>query len=290
MVGKTIKAVRICRGYLKQEARSVRTIWVVFLFFIFSNIFTEEILNFSKTTGYGITPWIGIFFTTTRFARLITYVIFLLVISNLPFREENDIYFLIRSGRFSFCMGNLFYVFVNAGAASFFLLFLSGIWGIGTMEWSPDWGKVLGTLAMTDAGSQFNHSVIVGSKLITNFAPANCAVLVFFLQTFCFFFLGQLYIVCNLLSSKRNYGLFVCGILILFDFMVQSEPTIWRASYFSPVTWSNLACLDLKRNVSAFPSVTYAVVMYFIIDIALAAVVLRLSKYLKIGESEEKHE
>lgn len=90
--------------------------------------------------------------------------------------------------------------------SAFFFFFCLEYGGIGTMEWSPDWGKVLGTLAMTDAGSQFNHSVIVGSKLITNFAPATCAALVFFLQTFCFFFLGELYIVCNLLSSKRNYG------------------------------------------------------------------------------------
>lgn len=70
------KSLRVCMGYLRRQTREPKCILTIILVLIFTNSYTEEILNFAKTTEYGITPWIGVFFTTTRFPRLIMQILF----------------------------------------------------------------------------------------------------------------------------------------------------------------------------------------------------------------------
>lgn len=280
------RALQICAGYLRRETREAKCILTVILILIFANIYTEEILNFSKTTEYGMTPWIGIFFTTTRFPRLIMEILFLLLISDLPFRKRNDMFFLLRSGRKAFCLGNLLFVWTVAGIFSAFVVFFSCIWGIGRMEWSFHWGKIIGTLALTDAGAAFTHSVGVSANLVVGQEPLFCALRAFLLFFLSNALLGELYICCNLFSKGKNRGVVVCGLLLLWDFMIQSDPVLWKFAYFSPVSWSNLTCLDLSWNVTQFPSITYGWVMYLICNTVFWAAALGLSDRIKICEEQ----
>lgn len=280
------KFCRVSAGYLKRETRQSKCILTVVLFLIFANAYTEEIISFAKTTEYGIAPWIGIFFTTTRFPRLIMEILFLLFISDLPFRKKNDMFFLLRSGRRVFCGGNLLFVWACAGIFSVVVVFLSGIWIVGHMDWTMKWGKIIGTLAMTDAGVEFTHSVVVSAKLVMGQEPLFCAVKACGLFFLCNVLLGELYICCNLLAQGKNRGVVVCGLLLMWDFMIQSDPVLWKFAYFSPVSWSNLTCLDLVRNVTQFPSVSYAWVMYLVCDIAFACAALGLSKRIRISEEQ----
>lgn len=286
MVKTYTKSLWICMGYLRRQTREPKCILTVILVLIFTNVYTEEILNFAGTTDYGITPWIGVFFTTTRFPRLIMQILFLLLISDLPFRKRNDMFFLLRSGRRAFCVGNLLFVWISAAIFSICVVFCSGIWGIGHMEWSMKWGKIIGTLALTDAGDAFTHSVGVSTRLVSKQEPLFCALTAFFLFLFCNILLGQVYICCNLLSQGKNRGIILCGALLLWDFMIQSDPVLWKFAYASPISWSNLTCLDLTWNVTQFPSLAYAWAMYLFCNTALAVTALLLSKRIRICEEQ----
>ena len=280
------KSVRVCMGYLKRETREPKCILTFILICIFTNAYTEEILHFAKTTEYGITPWIGVFFTTTRFPRLIMEILFLLLISDLPFRKKNDMFFLLRSGRKVFCMGNLLFVWISAFIFSACIVFFSGIWGIRNMDWSMNWGKIIGTLAMTDAGAAFTNSVGVSTQLVTKQEPLFCALTAFCLFFLCNIFLGEVYVCCNILSLGKNRGVIICGFLLLWDFMIQSDPVVWKFAYFSPVSWSNLTCLDLRWNVTQFPSLKYGLFMYLLWDAVFAIAAVLLSKKIRICEEQ----
>lgn len=280
------KSLRVCMGYLRRQTREPKCILTIILVLIFTNSYTEEILNFAKTTEYGITPWIGVFFTTTRFPRLIMQILFLLLISDLPFRKKNDMFFLLRSGRTAFCVGNLLLVWASAVIFSISVVFCSGIWGIGHMEWSMKWGKIISTLALTDAGDAYTHSVGVSTQLVTKQEPLFCVLTAFFLFLLSNILLGQVYMCCNLLSRVKNRGIIICSALLLWDFMIQSDPILWKLAYVSPISWSNITCLDLVWNVTQFPSLVYAWAMYLLCNIALAITALLLSKRIRICEEQ----
>lgn len=281
------KSVRVCIGYLKREIKESKCMLAIVLTLLFASIYTEEILDFSRTTAYGISPWIGVFFTTTRFPRLIMEVLFLLLICDIPFRKRNDMFFLLRSKRTAFCIGNLLYVQANAAVFSAAVVFFSGIWGIGRMDWTTQWGKIIGTLSFTDAGDTFTHSVQISSGLVSGQKPIVCAWMAFLLFYLCNVMLGEVLVCCNLFAKGKNRGILACCVLILWDFMVQSNPALWKYAYFSPVSWSNLTCLDLSWNVTQFPSIRYAWGMYAVWVVLLGATAVTLGKRIRICEEQE---
>lgn len=275
------KSFYVCQGYLKIEVKSFR-IWFMWLvMFTVSYMFLEQIIRFSRQVGYRITPWCFVFYTTTRFVRIVFSLIFLTFICNLPFCKENDQIMLMRSGRKAFCIGNIGYAFINSCLYTI-LLAVSGVIFVQPTEWSWNWGKVFGTLAMTDAGSIF--SIQPSSKLILKTEPVSDMLYSVLLMIGCYFFLGLVMILCNLFSKRKNIGIFVCGFFILFDFYVQVEPTIWRLTYLSPVSWSNLSILDIKKNVTIFPSLTYALSGYLVLCILLSLIIMINSKKLQISK------
>lgn len=283
-MGSIKKALHICSGYLWIECKVFRTYFMIIVMLVLSHMCMEEIIQFSYTTKYRITPWGYVFFTTTRFVRLAFALIFLVLVCNLPFRRENDQFFLVRCGRKAFCLGNICYAFVNACLYTLLSAVMGFIWGFPKVEWSMKWGKIFGTLAMTDAGSGFLNSVRISTKLVQREEPIKMMLCAIFLSVCCYFFFGLVMIICNLLQRRRNIGTFVCGFFVLWDFFVQTEPVFWRAAYISPVSWSNLANLDIRKNTTVFPSLTYAVTGYLVMITVLVILIMVNSSRLHICE------
>ena len=275
------------RGYLKNEVRTSK-FWVVCgMVLIFTQVYTKEIILFSHKVKYGITPWIVIFFSTTRFPRLIMLVLYLFLICDIPFRKENDTFFLVRSERKAFCIGNIFYIIANALIFIVVVTISSWLWGIKDMEWSMQWGKILGTVALTDIADNYRNSIIISGKLILREKPWVCYMLMFGLNFLCNIFLGNLLMIVNLWRQKKNLGIIVGTFLIGIDFFIQTQPQLWKYIYYSPITWSNLCYLDLKNNVTEYPSVWYAIICYLGLNIFLGNILIRMSRRLEICEGLE---
>lgn len=283
-MGNVSRAFCICQGYLRRECRDFQTYFMLVIMLVLSHMCMEEVIQFSYRTEYRITPWSFVFFSTSRIVRLVFEFVFLSFICNLPFREKNDQFFLLRSGRRAFCIGNMFYAFVNACLYTFILAISGFIWGLPEVEWSVKWGKILGTLAMTDAGKDFTHAIVIHAGLVQREEPAVMMCYAVLLSICSYFLLGLVMILCNLIGGKRNIGILVCGILILTDFLLQSEPLFWRGMYLSPVSWSNLSKLDIRGNDTVFPSLSYALAGYVVLITVLTAIIIKNSSRMNLNE------
>ena len=137
------------------------------------------------------------------------------------------------------------------------------------------WGKILGTLARTNAGSQYGLVFTVQDLLIGAYSPERAMLLSVLLEWACFVWLGLLIYLLNRHIRKMS-GIFAAAVFVLLDLTIANELTP-SAYHLSPIT---LAQLSAFSGMNARHGITLAyAVKFFAFGIAiLIAVNLILSR------------
>jgi hypothetical protein len=133
-------------------------------------------------------------------------------------------------------------------------------------------------LALTDADSNFSHSIKLSSEFILKFSPSNIYFISFILCILSLFTLGMIIYSFNILISNRLIGNIIIAIMILFDFLLETDIVYQKLIYISPFTWSNTSLLDLRRNVTIYPSLSYALYGYGILIFLCTSIIIISSK------------
>lgn len=270
------KAIKIAQNDCICLVTELRFKLCILLVFLFTNFILEEVNDFAFKTGYSISVWLLPFILNQRFMRVILYSLFLFLICEVPFMNQNNnqMFLLIRSGKFSFFMGKILFLFFISIFYSILLCISSIVCIIRHLELTMNWGKVLGTLSLTDASSGFDHSLQFNSQFILKYIPQSMYLTSFILFTFACFTLGMLVYVLNILTSNRLLGNLIATILILFDFLLVTDIVYEKLIYISPLTWSNTAKIDLYENLTVYPSLFYVISSYILINFIFIIIIL----------------
>lgn len=274
------KACHITQNDLLNLWSDMRFKVCVLLLLLFTNIVLEEVNYFAYSVGYNISPWLLPFIVNQRFIRVILYSLFMFLVCEVPYSNTNQLFLLIRSGKLSFFIGKIFYLFILSIIYTLILCFSTILCIIRHIDFTMNWGKVLGTLALTDADANFSHSINLSSNFILKFSPSYIYILSFLLCILAFFTLGMLIYSFNILTSNRLIGNIIVAIIILFDFLLGSDIVYEKLIYLSPLTWSNTSFLDLRENVTIYPSLSYALCGYgILIFLCISAVIIYSRRY-----------
>ena len=273
-------AIMVCMQNIRKWRTNYR-VWVIaILAFIFVQSFTKEIKYFAMEINMDVSPWIFPFLYSERYIKMLFFFPIILLFCDAPFMDENQAYVILRSKRTAYNLGQILYIIIASSAYFIYLILISIIVNITKMTFTLEWGKVLGTLANTNARQVMGLSVGISKHVINNFTPLQAMWFSFLLCLLCSIFLGLLIYVINIISNTRILGVFTSSFLLIFSAAVYRRPIV---QWFSPLSWTSLDFIDIGRTTS-YPTYTYIMCMYLgmILVLSILAVVINKRKTISV--------
>ncbi|MCR5793664.1 MAG: hypothetical protein K6G65_10890 [Lachnospiraceae bacterium] len=247
----------------------IRVLFLLMFVYLWSEL--SPINSLSEMTGVNVNPLIFVFYSDGIVKKIILLAGVIFLFADVPFFDESQLYVMIRCKRTNWVLGKVLYIIMASGlyfvyleVVSVFVLIRNAYISFG------DWGKVVNTLARTNAGASIQLQFGISDKIITNYTPQTALVTSFMLNWGIGIFIGLLMFIISM-KFNRTAGMLVASMLVFFDLLVLNNlPYKWF--YVSPVTLSRLGTLDPK-GITTFPTLTYAAFFFigaaFIMTIVL---------------------
>lgn len=269
-MGKKIFAIALYS--IRQWTTELR----ILLLFIFMILFLRNDLvvigNFAQEMGIHVNPFVFPFYSSDVVKQLIILSGIIFLFSDAPFINNSQPYVIIRSKRLSWVLGQIVYIMI-ASAVYFFVLMCASVLTLlpNAAFQTQEWGKIINTLAQTNAGSLINLQFAVSEKITTYYSPITAFFLSFLLNWSVACFIGLLMFLISL-KFHRTLGLLAGAIVLFWDLLVINMLP-FRFYYASPVTLSRLGILD-PAGTSIFPNTTYSFIFFGIAIILLSVLLM----------------
>lgn len=255
---------------------NVKIYCIFILLFVFVAWHFSDIYEYAGVVGYNVSPWMFPHLLITPVVIPIFGFFAVLFFSDAPFMDRHMPFIVIRTGRFSWVLGQLFYIIFASFFYTIIIYMVTVLAFIPHIEFTGGWGKVITTLAR-NPGSAYDKGIILTSLIdgdIVTFFTARKATLIslvlFFLVTL---FIGIVIFSLNLIVG-RMCGIITAGTLVFISYfcIFVGRLTIGlKVYYFSPVSWSSLQYIDWYGSGES-PSLQYAIT--FLVGISLLLSIL----------------
>lgn len=248
-------------------------IWISFIFAaIFINSYTKELSTFCNYVNIKSSPWIYPFLYMQYYTKILFFFPLLLIFSNAPFIDTNQLYVISRSGRFKWCIGQLLYIVISSGLYFIFVFVFSIILNINCIDFTEEWGKVMNTLANTDSSLKFNIGFTPDKNVISLFSPIQAVWFTLLHSWISGTILGMTIFLFNMMF--KGSGTFVSSFILVFSAIASKDISLTR---YSPVTWSTLNYIHLHRNDN-LPDYSYVISYYSVVVMLLITAILLFSR------------
>ena len=279
-------SLRICMQNIRKWSSSSR-IWIIIimsLLFVFT--YTKGITLVSNNLNEKVSPWIFPFLWTYRYMKILFFMPVIFIFCDAPFIDTNQVYVMIRTKRRTWSVGQLLYIMIGSLLYILILMAATILFHFTHMQWSNQWGNVLGVAGTTNILSILNvnySSIYISPAIINYFSPLQAIFFSVILLWLSMVLLGLLIYVVNSLTKTKLAGVTVAGFLILLTAVVDGYP---KLTWFSPISWNSLNNIAIGKT-SAYPNIDYVLTMYILFDVILTALALILSKKLVVEPQSE---
>ena len=270
----------VCFQNLRKWSSNYRVWIIAILLIILAHNFTKEIVDFAKDIDINVTPWMFPFLFTQKFIKLLFFFPLILLFSDAPFIDDNQPYIIARSGRIPWSIGQIGYIFIASAVYFVFLLILTIGINLFNIQFSLEWGKVLGTLANTNAPDLVGLKTFIPADILHYFSPIQALWFSLLLSWLTGVLLGLIIYVINSFSNTRVFGILTASFLLVLDATVTNKDYLYR---FSPVSWSNLARIDIN-GTTQMPSITYIYTGFalLIVTMIVSAIVINRKQTINV--------
>lgn len=191
-----------------------------------------------------------------------TFIIFLgvfILFSDLPFKDNQQMFMISRAGKRAWIFSQVFYVLIVLLMYFAFIFICFCAISLPNVGFNTDsWGKIIKTIAATDAADSFELMIKVPQNVLTDFSPLEAFLFSFSISYAVALALGLLSLLFNL-TIKRKSGTIISGALVfilMFTHMQDSNILY----YFSPIDWCSILIMD-KKGISAYPDVLWIIMV-----------------------------
>lgn len=258
-------------------------IWIaVFIVLIFIHSFTKGLSDFCDYTGVKSSPWIFPFLYMQYYNKMLFFFPLILIFSNAPFIDKNQLYVLVRAGRSKWCIGQMCYIFIASALYFALVMIFSIVLNIDCIEFTDEWGKVLNTLANTNMGTQFHIGFSPDRNVINMFSPLGAMWFTFLHSWISGVILGMETFLFNM--KMKGSGTFLASFLLVFSAVASKQISLVN---MSPISWSTLNYIQLKSN-DGLPSYGYITAFYMIMLLVLFVIILFSSKKYNFDKELKK--
>ncbi len=228
--------------------------------------FCTEISNFSASIGtrtnvLGILPYM--YSNNLKYFRLVIQLGIILMFSNAPFKNDNSLFSVMRTGYVKWCAGQILYIIGASLIYVISLFLLTNIFCIRTLGYSGSWGKTFATLRF-----KWDFTYPITEKIQLLYSPVEAfwhtALLIFMLSVF---FGSLIFLMSSLIG--RSSGLIMSVMLVLLGLMPDFCSIPALIAKISPCSLTQIGLLD-KSGTTLYPSVPYA---YTVLGILIAVLI-----------------
>jgi len=219
----------------------IRTKVVFLMIFLYLGGMISPLKDFAGHINQGISIWTFPILMNDLVCSFIVFCFWCFLICDAPFRNEGYLYFAGRAGKRNWIYGELLFLFIFSGiyilVVNFFLLLHS----LPKLTLTMEWGKTLGTLAYTDAASQFAIPFSLPATMMSSMSPVTATVLSFILAWWIAFLLALSIFAINW-CLKTSLGVVFGLFWVFLDLTVYNvlDGVWWR---YSPVTFAKISML-----------------------------------------------
>lgn len=269
-MGKYIWNLYVNRFYTKRNLVLFVILWIAF------DSFYAEIDYACKVLDYPCSFWYFLNVMTNHFMCGAIGLSAVYLFSNAPYLNRNGMYQMIRQGKYKWLLSQLGSIILSGFSFTAVLFFTGWIRMLPHMDWTLSWGRMMKTLAVTNAASQLNVTFVLKPSFMQSMEAWQAGLLAFMLDSFVFILIGFLILAIGLLFN-RMAALIFTGILAIVLFVTNS----WNLSrhlminLFSPVSW-------LQTGLFYTENMTYAEMPPVLWIWGMLAVYLALAVFLAL--------
>lgn len=235
------------------------------------------ITAFSKSVGYRVTPWVFPFLSNFFFTQIGMMLGIVFLFCDAPFIDEGQPYLLIRSGRIQWGVGQVLYIMLGTAIYFLFITFISILVLSPNMFVSDGWGKVLSTLAQSNAGQEIKI-LPVSYKIQTLYSPMKAFSLSLLLEWCAGTILGLIIFITNI-HLNRAMGAIIASAVTFLDILISNALPNYMY-HFSPISMARLTVLD-PTGLAWNPSNLYAYIFF-----AASIIVLSIFAVLSVRKRD----
>lgn len=197
-----------------------------------------------------------------------------ILIADAPFRNCQQQFILLRTGKAMWLGGQILYLFLLSTAFTLLLYLLSIVFIFPRMQPSLEWGSFLTTIAVTGLPGKYG-SMSAQYSVMKGASPLETTLWTVTVLIFVCFLLGMIMLLCNLWVGK-GMGLVIVSCFVILPqltFSFQSKPYIYRyITWISPLNWIDRSILG--HTGQNLPSYTYAFIMPIVLSFILIVVAM----------------
>ena len=272
------KSIQVLYFQLKQISSSprIQLIFILVAMFIYATV--EPVNDFATSVNELIRPYVFPHLTNDFICQLVIMSGAVLLFCDAPFKSDAHNYILPRTGHKTWSMGMCLYIIVISFAYVLLILVAGTMALIPNIQLGDGWGRIWGTLARTNAGSQFGLSFRVNDYILGKFDPLQAIFLCFLLEWACCIWLGMLTYLFNYLTDTMIGSLLASGFVFL-DITIANE---WSYTFYriSPVTMAQIHALSGSTSLYGL-TVEYAVSFFAMSIITMSIICIYMMEIKK---------
>lgn len=266
-----------------------RTYALLILQFFINYMNVRPIIEFSNEVNYKVSPWVFPFMITDYHYAFLFIIGIIYYFSDVPFMQYQNMYQVIRTGRTKWAMGQICTIILQS-------LFLMGVNILITillmfknLEFTFEWGKLLHTAALTNAGTHYEFLFSISYDTIQQFDPLILMLLTFLLGSLVISFLGILMFMISLFLNRMAAVAVGTAMTVMIFFVENIHPlNALKLSHFVPVDWIRAANLGIKSHGNyMLPSLSYIIVVLLIGILVFSTAIMIRMKHVEFDWTKE---
>lgn len=237
-MGLFIKAGKVSRYNMRMVTENLRIPMMLLIIALYLMENLSSISIFSERVNIDVTPFAFIFLVNNYNVQFIIVACAVVIFCNAPYEDESYQYMITRTGRLSWGLGQVFYIIKMSGMYVFCLVVSSLLPFVNRLQFTNEWGKIWGTLAKTDAGSQYGIELSVSQNIIRDYDPINALVITILLEFACVMCIGFVIYFGNKITNQ-SIGTVIGALITVLDVCIAND---WAdcAYGFSPVSLAQI--------------------------------------------------
>ncbi len=255
---------------------------VIFCCIIIVYTYTKGIRQVADVMDSPISIWIYPFLFTYRYIKIIFMALLIFIFCDAPFIDTNQPYVMLRTKRSVWSIGQILYIMIGSFLYELFLIISTIIVNIGNLEFTMEWGKVLGAMGTTSVASKAGviyTTVNINRQIITCFTPLQAMFFSMLVTWLSFVFIGLVIYVVNVVTRTKIAGAVTAAGLVIFTAVadVAAFDGNKAVTWFSPMSWNSLNNIDIG-GVTQYPTIDFVLGFYIISIVILSIIAVVVGK------------
>lgn len=196
----------------------------------------------------------------------------LLLLFDVPRRDEAQKYLLMRAGRKAWARGQLCYVLCVTAVYLLALGVILMAWLLPWLDWSRGWSETV-LRFVNGADEVYDSMLSYDPWLVRAYSPVGAILIEGLLHYICYAMLGFVMCLVNGAIGSRA-GFLIASVPAMLDVVITGYFSE-AAYYFSPLTLTRLSCLDYGDEMLR-PTVGYAFIVLTLLALAFGALFVRI--------------